>query len=428
LEFLKEGSDMGKLYKSWLTILLLAFIGLFGVFFCQKTALAAYVLDSTTDYGLITNASANGTQKLPPPAENLTIGTDGAGHANFRLKLKNTTGETSQYFGRIVVYKAGPGGGTKDFSTACNDGNFAADFDGYYWIPDTCRTSSNSYLKDYIFETDATYYTIQMGWPWGNYMANYGSDADTYLPGQGYDCSLDCAGLTDLNMIIGSYTPPATTTIAIEFPANESTGVPDFLAFNISFMSSEIFGSTPWEPALWVQMCYGTDQASVGDCQNDSDTWPTKTIDGETYPNPLPGTTQLKALIKSKALASSTTYYGKAYLKDIYGRYLNESPEMAWTTATSTMPPPEAVSSTLSEANDWTGLLNLIKQKPPVGYFTSVVGAWSGLNSTSTAAVSMPNFGPISDWIFTPIRTGLIFVWWLSFGVYLYHRMRHIKL
>lgn len=282
-------------------------------------------------------------------------------------------------------------------------------------------------FSPYPLVASTTYYLVAANDShdvYGQLMLNSSQVGSSYPNGCGggslYSVFPDCApspySIFDLAFEIWGNPQPI---IAIEYPANEST-IPDFLSFELSFNTLA--------PIISTRMCYGTSQSAVGDCLNSTSTWPLLAFDTGGWSNYLPGTSQYQILPKTRALTASTTYYGKAYLFEYYNIYLAESPEMAWNTEGFWVPATSTVSSTLGIAGDWTGLLNLIKMKPPVGYFYSGINAWGGLNASGTPAVSLPSYGPIQTYIFTPIRTGLIFILWLIFGVWIFHRFRHIEL
>ena len=77
------------------------------------------------------------------------------------------------------------------------------------------------------------------------------------------------------------------------------------------------------------------------------------------------------------------------------------------------------------------GLINNIKDKAPIGYFSSISTALNQVGSTSTPAVIIFNTtstDPVNTTFFSPIRTALIWILWLAFGFWIFERFRHFNL
>ena len=66
--------------------------------------------------------------------------------------------------------------------------------------------------------------------------------------------------------------------------------------------------------------------------------------------------------------------------------------------------------------------------KPPFGYFALLAGGLSALNSTSSPAFVLATEDNIVTTIFDPVKTGLNWLLWVFFGVYLYKRVIAIQL
>lgn len=66
--------------------------------------------------------------------------------------------------------------------------------------------------------------------------------------------------------------------------------------------------------------------------------------------------------------------------------------------------------------------------KPPFGYFALLANGLSGLNSTSSPAFTLATEDNITNAIFTPLKTGLSFILFVFFGVWLYKRVIAIQL
>ena len=67
-----------------------------------------------------------------------------------------------------------------------------------------------------------------------------------------------------------------------------------------------------------------------------------------------------------------------------------------------------------------------IKYKPPIGYWYAIASVFQGVNSTSTPQFSLTGVSEIS--IFNTIRTALIWIFWLFFGVYIFNRIKHLDI
>lgn len=66
--------------------------------------------------------------------------------------------------------------------------------------------------------------------------------------------------------------------------------------------------------------------------------------------------------------------------------------------------------------------------KPPFGYFALLADGLSGLNATSSSAFVLATEDNITNIIFNPIKTGLSWLLFVFFGVYLYKRVIAIQL
>lgn len=259
------------------------------------------------------------------------------------------------------------------------------------------------------------------------------------------------------------YSAPSNT-LAIPFPANESTTA-DFWAFKLTFNAPNTYGyPLPSSPALNLQICYGTSQGEVANCQNSTSTWPYLQIDGNLYPNLIPGTPWDVYLHKTYQLASSTTYYAKAFMFNIAGTPLAESPQIAFTISgepyqynePGIITPPTATSTsaewtmTCDESSGffqysicyvfqylfkpdpyvlgkWENIKILLENKPPLGYFILTKNALSGI-ATSTPAFNLAQASAVNENIFNPLKTGLTFILYLLFGIWLFKRIAHLEL
>lgn len=76
---------------------------------------------------------------------------------------------------------------------------------------------------------------------------------------------------------------------------------------------------------------------------------------------------------------------------------------------------------------NFSNLGNMIKTKAPIGYFYLIQTSFNSL-STSTEAFSLGDLGVVSTYVFTPFRTGISFILWVLFGVWLFNRIKNFNL
>jgi len=76
----------------------------------------------------------------------------------------------------------------------------------------------------------------------------------------------------------------------------------------------------------------------------------------------------------------------------------------------------------------YTGLLETLQSKPPIGYFTIVKDNILGLNASSTPAVTIVVPTEIKEVIFDPIDIALGGILWAGFAFLFYKRLKHITI
>jgi len=81
-----------------------------------------------------------------------------------------------------------------------------------------------------------------------------------------------------------------------------------------------------------------------------------------------------------------------------------------------------------SSLNDFSSLYDAIKNKPPFGYISAVQTALQGINDTETGVFTLETIPILDTYIFTPVRTALIWIMWLAFIFMFYHRLKNIHL
>lgn len=78
--------------------------------------------------------------------------------------------------------------------------------------------------------------------------------------------------------------------------------------------------------------------------------------------------------------------------------------------------------------SNFTSLMDIIKNKPPIGYVSGVITGLGAININATPTLSFASFTPITIYIFTPIRTGLIVVLWFGFMFVLFKRFQQLDI
>jgi hypothetical protein len=76
--------------------------------------------------------------------------------------------------------------------------------------------------------------------------------------------------------------------------------------------------------------------------------------------------------------------------------------------------------------NQFNNFVELIKTKPPVGYFYVVKNNLDNLSSTSTSAFTVTIPSHIKEYLFTPFDVGIGGILWFFFAINFYKRLKHI--
>jgi len=79
-----------------------------------------------------------------------------------------------------------------------------------------------------------------------------------------------------------------------------------------------------------------------------------------------------------------------------------------------------------SAFNNFNSFVELIKTKPPVGYFYVVENNLDDLNATSTPAFTVTIPSHIKEYLFTPFDVGIGGILWFFFAMNFYKRLKHI--
>lgn len=82
-----------------------------------------------------------------------------------------------------------------------------------------------------------------------------------------------------------------------------------------------------------------------------------------------------------------------------------------------------------STLNAWGGLKTAFMAKPPLGYFYAAYNAISGITEGTTSIVLMSASTTAAfSGILTPVKSAFIWLLWLLFLAWLYHRLKHLQL
>jgi len=81
-----------------------------------------------------------------------------------------------------------------------------------------------------------------------------------------------------------------------------------------------------------------------------------------------------------------------------------------------------------SAFNNFNSFVDLIKTKPPVGYFYVVKNNLDDLNATSISAFTVTIPSHIKEYLFTPFDVGIGGILWFFFAINFYKRLKHITI
>jgi len=83
---------------------------------------------------------------------------------------------------------------------------------------------------------------------------------------------------------------------------------------------------------------------------------------------------------------------------------------------------------TKSAVDSFNNFIELLKQRPPAGYFYAVQGNLNNLTATGTAAFAVSIPKSLKTYIFNPFDLGIAGVLWFFFIMHFYHRLKHITI
>lgn len=79
---------------------------------------------------------------------------------------------------------------------------------------------------------------------------------------------------------------------------------------------------------------------------------------------------------------------------------------------------------TTQSLSQYTNIAGLISTKAPFGYFPLIRNAINNNLSTTTSAFNLTAIAPMEASVFAPLKTGITFILWLGFAMWIYNRLR----
>jgi hypothetical protein len=425
-------------------------------FFLLNHALATYGFINTANQNDLNGYNYTG-QELGTAAQTFTIGSNDAGALVF-IKFKKDNSNDGKPFFQIHDITASTWA-TFESPGAGLCGNVNTSYDGVYQFPLTCPLNALPYtlLQNYEFLAGHSY-EFYSGI--GSYQAYfYGSSVDTYPNGAcvaGY-----CSGIVDFYFSIGL--PLITNSATIDAIADITAD--NQLNFGYTYHLDNAVkynGLYTIFPHFYLYQCAS---ASSSTCNTptsfgwvDNPNWnlniATGTITGGTIAN---GYYQVKNFYLKYDNVGNGNLTASTTMVDSNVFQVNYSGNIVPIITIPVMP--TGATSTLGiitcDPNDvwyaysfcklalWLfipdqnvlslfgSLINNIKDKAPIGYFSSISTALNQVGSTSTPAVIIFNptdNDPVNNTFFSPIRTALIWILWLAFGFWIFERFRHFNL
>jgi len=73
----------------------------------------------------------------------------------------------------------------------------------------------------------------------------------------------------------------------------------------------------------------------------------------------------------------------------------------------------------------WYSIKDMVADKPPFGYYALIKDAFDELSSEAAPAFSLQTATSTATFIFTPLKTGLAWIFWILFGVWFIKRFVH---
>jgi len=416
----------------------LFFILILSVFFSYNTAFGATVYNQSytgTNYDISDGTSPNYYRKFPgfvsmgnpPTANEITT----ANYNMIRLKVISTDiTSCGNLMNTFHAYRHSDGSGYITFSSCSYH-------DGYVDLNIATPVSNIFYLTLPLVNLAGTNHLVLDGSP-----SNLGAVVDgyntNYLPG-GWAFSLCHNSACDGD----EFGPPDTSSGIFDFsPVNgavvNTTGTGD-VPFSFKY-----YLSSSNDPSGVDDVCIrgnrtdapGDFEYCTGSAVYDSETTVSHTITGLTvdsqwewriyfkrpgflvdeFQTVIRGTTTIFISRFTIDLTATQIYdaYTTCSITDIAGCLQNALVYLFY-------PSPGALSS-------FNDLYDTFKNKPPFGYISAVQTSLSSINDTETSAFTLQSMPILNTYIFTPIRTALIWVLWLAFLFIFYRRLSNIHL
>lgn len=382
---------------------------------------------------------------------------------------------TSGYLTSIdtnMIDSLGIGNSTHIYLIDCNNGN-TLDVSTNLVNVGINSTPITAYFSGNVFLSNSSTY----GLFYDDYYADeFDADAST-----GILCNGSYEPLLNGTVYGTTTSPPTTPTITFNYPTNGSTVDPSFSDWSLNF--NNLSTSTTYQAEVIVSTTpiVANEETFLGYDPNYM-TYYFKSKDVNTNIYSSSGSLNNIGVIKTENLNYGTTYYAAAALFDNFlniiatssivfntassSLYLEPYATTTFNTTTpplltTTTPPTPPIfsenlaSSTCSQYGfignsiceaglflgnvlfipststlaQWGSLGDLIKTKPPVGYFYAALDALNSLKGGSGANLLISSSTLLAfSVVFNPLDTGLAVILWIVFAFYIIKRLKQIEL
>lgn len=225
-----------------------------------------------------------------------------------------------------------------------------------------------------------------------------------------------------------------TTNVTISAPTNGSTTTSTSVAVNASYyLTDPDLGNYPSFPVVIVASLHRTDApadplsysftaiANTPTSITHTFTLPTNTtwqltldLSGDGYYFISPLTSPVNFNVVTNPAGGGDTGYTTCSITDLAGCFQNAIVYLFYPSQTS--------------LSQFTEVMNTIKTKPPIGYISGIITAIGSFDLNATPTLTFATFTPLNTYVFTPFRTGLVWVLWVIFAFLLFKRFQQFDL
>lgn len=266
--------------------------------------------------------------------------------------------------------------------------------DAIYTISSTSTTAFNVYFR-----------LVAPTIPAGSFIGMQGFDGTGHCPSMGLSFSGDISHIfasTATDALDGPVIPASALNFLV--PQNGTSTPASFGQWELTFDNFSTSTSAT------VKVFFGVSSSTL--YYGDSTYLPS--LAPATYDVQIPRTSSLvPGTFYARAVAYNATSTTEIAASDI----------ISFTTEISL--PPSATSTTPGAGGVFSNLFVRLSRKPPFGYFLAIRAGLEGL-ATSTPAFELMTTSTVAAaaGVFTPIRTGFIWIIWFYAGLWVYHRLR----